>query len=150
MLIVASLIEREAKTETTGRRSPASSTTGSPSACRCRSTPRSTTARSPPASTLDDAVRPAAPDARPYNTYLNTGLPPTPIANPGRASIQAALNPAPNPSVGDPLCPALPEGTPCKYLYYVLADEDGNHAFAVTAEQHEANVAGRRRRRRSS
>ena len=28
----------------------------------------------------------------------------------------------------------------CKYLYYVLADEDGRHVFAVTLEEHEANV----------
>ena len=65
---------------------------------------------------------------------------PTPIASPSRASIQAVLNPAPNPPEGGPLCEDLPDKKDCQYLYYVLADADGSHAFAVTLEQHEANV----------
>lgn len=60
----------------------------------------------------------------PYNTYVHPGLPPTPIAVPGNASLEAA---------------AAPGDTP--YFYYVLADEEGNHAFAETLEEHNANVA---------
>jgi UPF0755 protein len=74
----------------------------------------------------------------PYNTYRKRGLPPTPIANPGRASIAAALNPAPNPNVSDPICQGVAQ--PCRYLYYVLADKNGTHKFAATLEQHERNV----------
>ena len=75
-----------------------------------------------------------------WNTYLLPSLPATPIANPGRASINAALNPAPNPPPGDVICRDLPKPDECFYFFYVLADEDGTHAFAATGEQHQANV----------
>ena len=59
----------------------------------------------------------------PYNTYENLGLPPTPIAAPGEAAIEAALNPTPGPN-----------------LFYVVVDKDGRHAFAVTAAEHQRNI----------
>ncbi len=61
--------------------------------------------------------------ATPWNTYVIDGLPPTPIANPGRESILATLN---------------PDDTP--YIFFV-ADGSGGHAFAVTLQEHNANVA---------
>jgi UPF0755 protein len=72
----------------------------------------------------------------PWNTYKYPGLPPTPIAAPSRKSIQAALNPAPNP---DPA--QCPNGKPCGWLFYVLADASGKHAFATNLADHEANIA---------
>jgi UPF0755 protein len=49
----------------------------------------------------------------PYNTRLVQGLPPTPIGAPGLESLTAAVNPA--------------EG---EWLYYVLSDCEGHHAFS--------------------
>lgn len=54
----------------------------------------------------------------PYNTYLHGGLPPTPIASPGLASLQAALQPA-----------------DADYLYYVVIDSSGRHAFTSSYEE---------------
>jgi len=65
----------------------------------------------------------------PYNTYKVQGLPPTPISTVGAASLTAALHPANVP-----------------YLYYVLTDKNGKHAFATTYAQHQANIADARRR----
>jgi UPF0755 protein len=54
----------------------------------------------------------------PYNTYTSAGLPPTPIAAPGEAAIKAALQPAD----GD-------------WLYYVLATKEGEHAFTNSYQE---------------
>jgi UPF0755 protein len=57
----------------------------------------------------------------PYNTYQRFGLPPTPLSGVRVASLQAAANPAET-----------------AYLYYVLIDKDGTHGFSETLEEHEA------------
>lgn len=50
----------------------------------------------------------------PYNTRKYAGMPPTPIGAPGKESLEAAVNPA--------------DG---EWLYYVLSDCEGHHAFSV-------------------
>lgn len=59
----------------------------------------------------------------PYNTYRQAGLPPGPICNPGLSAIKAVLQ---------------PEDTNYRYFY---AKGDGSHAFAVTYDEHLANIA---------
>lgn len=66
-----------------------------------------------------------------WNTYEVDGLPPTPIAAAGAGAIRAAGDPAET-----------------DFLFYVLRDlETGEHAFAATNEEHNANVAEFRRLR---
>lgn len=60
----------------------------------------------------------------PYNTYKNAGLPPGPICNPSLSSITAVVNANPN--------------TP--YWFY-LTDLNGKTHFAKTLEEHNANIA---------
>lgn len=57
----------------------------------------------------------------PYNTYRNIGLPPTPIANPGIMAIQAVIEP-----------------TTTAYYYY-LTDSEGAFHYAKTFEEHKKN-----------
>jgi UPF0755 protein len=63
----------------------------------------------------------------PYNTRRNVGLPPTPIGAPGRASLEAAVRPA--------------QGS---WLYYVVADCAGHHAFSSSYDQFLADKAAYR------
>jgi UPF0755 protein len=62
----------------------------------------------------------------PYNTYLIDGLPPTPIASPGLASIQAALHPAYT-----------------KAIYYVVTSRTGQHSFTDDPKEFERLKARR-------
>lgn len=58
-----------------------------------------------------------------YNTYLNLGLPPGPICNPGLDSILGVLNPDDN-----------------NYLFFVAKGDSGEHAFAETQAEQDANI----------
>jgi UPF0755 protein len=59
-----------------------------------------------------------------YNTYLYPGLPPTPIGGVRVASIEAAAAPADT-----------------EFFYYVLIDTDGTHGFSRTLEEHNQKKA---------
>ena len=59
----------------------------------------------------------------PFNTYKNKGLPPEPIANPSLSSIKAVIN--------------ADENTP--YWYY-LTDKNGVMRYAITLEEHQNNI----------
>ncbi len=58
----------------------------------------------------------------PYNTYRVAGLPPTPICSPGLAALEGAARPARH-----------------EFLFFVANPATGQHVFAKTLEEHEAN-----------
>lgn len=59
----------------------------------------------------------------PYNTYIHAGLPPAPIANPGLSCILAVI-----------------EAPSTNYFYYVT-DKQGKTHFAKTLEEHNINIS---------
>jgi len=59
----------------------------------------------------------------PFNTYKNKGLPPEPVCSPSLSSLEAVIN-------ADPSTP---------YWFY-LTDNNGVMHYAVTLEEHEANI----------
>jgi len=61
--------------------------------------------------------------ANPYNTYLNLGLPPGPICNPSLSSIESVIN-----------------YQPSDYWYYISDAKGESMYFAKTLEEHEANI----------
>ncbi len=65
----------------------------------------------------------------PYNTYKVPGLPPGPIASPGRRALEAAVSPTSGP-----------------FLYYVVIEENGKHAFAETLADHNRNIEAARKK----
>lgn len=58
----------------------------------------------------------------PYNTYKNAGLPPTAISNPGFSALEAAAFPAKT-----------------DYLYYI-SDKSGHNHYGKTMEEHNRNI----------
>ena len=122
VLIIASMVEREAQLARERPLIAAVIHNRLARASRSGSTPpsatRSTTGRARCASPSSSATRP-------YNTRTRRGLPPTPIGNPGLASIKAAANPA-----------------KAKYLFFVRKPgKSGEHAFSKTNAQFERDVA---------
>ena len=123
ILIIASMIEREAGVEAIAPRSPASSTTGCSSRCRWRSTRRSTTARPRPVSTRPCRSPNSGRSTGPYNTYherrpaadadrqSRPGVDPGGIATRRRTRRWATRSAS--------ICPIRRS---CFYLYYVLGE----------------------------
>lgn len=60
----------------------------------------------------------------PYNSYTKQGLPPTAICSPGTSSMLAAIMPEKH-----------------KYYFFVAVDDSGGHVFTKTLEEHNAVIA---------
>lgn len=114
VVVVASMIEREAKFDADRAKIAAViyNRLKKGMALQIDATVNYALGKSGPITSADKAA------PSPYNTYLHKGLPPGPIASPGLASLEAALNPA-----------------SADYLYYVVIDAAGHHAFASSYDQ---------------
>lgn len=115
VVILASLIEKEAKTEAERRLVSSVFHNRLRRGMPLQSDPTAVYGRPRPNRRITRADLQVQ---SPYNTYLRQGLPHGPIANPGLAAIQAALNP-----------------TRANYLYFV-SKNDGTHFFSRTLEEH--------------
>lgn len=121
-LIVASMIEREAKVASDGPKIAAVIYNRLKAGMKLQVDDTIYYAEQKPFGTpLTDADRTFN---SPYNTYVAPGLPPTPIDSPQLSSMQAALQPAPT-----------------KDLFYVLSSDCVHHSFFQTAAQFQAAAA---------
>lgn len=115
VVILASLIEKEAKTEAERRLVSSVFHNRLRRGMPLQSDPTAVYGRPRPNRRITRADLQVQ---SPYNTYLRQGLPPGPIASPGLAAVQAAVNPA-----------------QANYLYFV-SKNDGTHFFSRTLEEH--------------
>ncbi|MEV6642174.1 endolytic transglycosylase MltG [Amycolatopsis sp. NPDC051371] len=118
-LIIASIIEREAVKADFGKLSRVIyNRLASNMRLQMDSTVNYVLDRPTLATNDDDRLRAGA-----YNTYKNAGLTPTPISVPSPDAIQAAVHPA----TGD-------------WLYFVKCEKNGLSCFAVSFDDHKANI----------